>query len=279
MSAHERKESALQPPCAYQGGKQRLAKAITSIIRLDKQYFYDLCCGSGAVSLAFRSKGVSPDRLVLVDKSPWGLFWQEIGRGTFSLKEFRYHLDQLPANIEQIPTYLRTLSQTLAEPETCVYIYLLLQSGSFGSKAIWIDGGRWRNCTFRSYWKPTAISSRHSPVNPMMPMPDTLYERVCRIAEAMYGCQGIWGDVRDVQISENSVVYIDPPYQGTTAYGFNFDVLDFVKSLNVRAYVSEAVPLSPQAVQVSGTRSKGGISGVRQTANQEWISCFNGDIT
>ena len=28
------------------------------------------------------------------------------------------------------------------------------------------------------HWQPTATSSRRSPVNPMMPMPDSLYERV-----------------------------------------------------------------------------------------------------
>lgn len=40
---------------AYQGGKQRIAKQIVNIIKQyindDKTQFYDLCCGSGAVSV------------------------------------------------------------------------------------------------------------------------------------------------------------------------------------------------------------------------------------
>ena len=42
----------LLPPCAYQGGKQRLANQICDIIdeREGSDFvFYDLCCGSGAV--------------------------------------------------------------------------------------------------------------------------------------------------------------------------------------------------------------------------------------
>lgn len=43
-------------PCAYQGGKQRIAKQIVNIIKQyindDKTQFYDLCCGSGTTLVA-----------------------------------------------------------------------------------------------------------------------------------------------------------------------------------------------------------------------------------
>ena len=44
---------SLTIPCAYQGGKQRLAKQIVDVIFEQNDInettkFYDLCCGSGA---------------------------------------------------------------------------------------------------------------------------------------------------------------------------------------------------------------------------------------
>ena len=61
----------LQPPVAYQGGKGRIADEIMDAIEVpDGAVFCDLCCGSGAISLAFMEKGFSPDRIVMVDKAP-----------------------------------------------------------------------------------------------------------------------------------------------------------------------------------------------------------------
>jgi len=55
----------LVPPATYQGGKARLAARIAAAIRLPPSVtFCDLCCGSGAVSLAMVEAGLPPDRLV-----------------------------------------------------------------------------------------------------------------------------------------------------------------------------------------------------------------------
>ena len=72
------------------------------------------------------------------------------------------------------------------------------------------------------------------------------------------------------------MIYIDPPYEGTTGYGDGLNVVEYVKRQNARCYVSEGKALSQEAVCVSTGRSKGGISGNRKKANEEWLSHFPG---
>ena len=54
----------LEIPCSYQGGKQRLAKQIVDIFYEendidDHTQFYDMCCGSGAISVELLNRGVN----------------------------------------------------------------------------------------------------------------------------------------------------------------------------------------------------------------------------
>ena len=47
--------SLMRVPCSYQGGKQRIASQVVDHL-LDAapsrdSHFYDLCCGSGAISI------------------------------------------------------------------------------------------------------------------------------------------------------------------------------------------------------------------------------------
>ena len=75
----------LLPPCSYQGGKQRLANQICDIIEERESsdfVFYDLCCGSGAVSIEMVNRDYE---VVMVDKAPFGLFYEMIGKGIFDL--------------------------------------------------------------------------------------------------------------------------------------------------------------------------------------------------
>src|SRR5208282_995667 len=60
------------PPVTYQGGKGRLATEIVERMGLPVAgRFYDLCCGSGAVSVAAVERGQSPERITMVDLGPW----------------------------------------------------------------------------------------------------------------------------------------------------------------------------------------------------------------
>ncbi|MEM4994832.1 hypothetical protein WKH56_19920 [Priestia sp. SB1] len=286
------KTEKLTIPCAYQGGKQRIAKDIVDIFFKeneidDETKFYDLCCGSGAVSIELISRGINPSNIVMVDKSVWGSFWQKIGNGEFSTDVFKLYIDNIPKDISQIKSFAENMSKQPANDglfDNMVYKFLILQACSFGSKALWVENNTWKNTSFRNYWLPTETSNRKSPVNPMMPMPDTLFRRVEVILEKMEGLTGYCGDVTDITtVENNSVVYIDPPYKNTTGYGFNFDVDTYVHELQsniklhnkkAKIYVSEGYKMSENAHLISSKRGKGGISGERKSANEEWLSVF-----
>ena len=258
-------------PTSYQGGKQRIAGQILDIINPDPDtHFYDLCCGSGAISIELVNRGHSLEKIHMLDKAPWGLFWQMIGEGAFDLNLFKEEIDLIPKDIAKIQGYVKDLSKRPANFNT-VYVYLILQASSFGGKAIWIENNQWRNCSFRSYWLPTATSNRRSHVNPMMPMPETLFQRVGEICQKMKGIHGYYADIEST-LPEDGIVYIDPPYDDTTAYGMTFDVVGYANKLKTKCYISEGKPLFSESYLISQGRKKGGISGERVVAHEEWLS-------
>ena len=275
----------LEIPCSYQGGKQRLAKQIVDVIFEQNEInedtkFYDLCCGSGAITLELVNRGIHPTNIMMVDKGEFGAFWNSIANDEFDLKVFKQEIDKLPS-IENIQKYLQELSNKDVDKELLEYHYLLLQSGSFGSKQIWIENSRWKNNSFRSYWLPTEISSRRSPVNPMMPMPNTLYERVRNIVDYLGGSiNAIQSDISKIEwhFDENSIVYIDPPYKNTTGYGSDFDYENFIiNNRDVNIYVSEGYKMScsDDSILLSKGRTKGNISGdVKKKPVEEWLNGF-----
>lgn len=267
----------LSVPCAYQGGKQRLAPAIVDVITegtSSETTFYDLCCGSGAVAVELVNRGIPPSRITMVDAGPWGLVWERIGNGSFDLTRFADVIDAIPTDPRLIEKHVKSLSEASVDDDS-PYVFLVLQAAAFGSKAVWVSDGKWRHSGFRSYWEPTLSSSRRSPVNPMMPMPDTLFHRVEALAVGMRGVCGVNADVNSlVGITDDSVVYIDPPYSGTTRYGHELDAVAFASGVR-RAYVSEARPLTDNAVRLSSGEAKGGISGERRSPHEEWLSAFH----
>lgn len=273
----------IETPCAYQGGKQRISKDIVDIlfkknVVTDDTKFYDLCCGSGAISVELVNRGISPFNITMVDKSPWGLFWQKIGEGTFSTDVFGYYLEEIPDDVSKIQDHVLRLSKLPANDglfNNAVYKFLILQAAAFGSKSIWVKDNKWMNCSFRRYWLPTTTSKRRSPVNPMMPMPHTLFKRVELLSHYMEGVTGYYGDIFDIGIDDGAIVYIDPPYKETTTYGFECDYMKFISNITNKVYLSEGAPMSPNAIKISGARGKGGISGERKTKNEEWLSVFN----
>jgi len=90
------------------------------------------------------------------------------------------------------------------------------------------------------------------------------------------GINGICYNCWNITLPNNSIVYIDPPYQGTTKYGHEFNYLDYIKTLSQTTYCSEAIPLTDEAWLISSGREKGGISGNRGIQiYKEWLSKFN----
>ena len=277
-----------QAPCAYQGGKSRIASDIVDIIFkenviTDSTKFYDLCCGSGAISIELVNRGIDPRNIVMVDQSPWGLFWQKVGLGEFSTDVFRLYIDDIPNDISKIKKYAQDMLSRPANDElfqNAVYKFLILQSCAFGSSATWIEDNVWKKAGgLRDYWIPTETSNRRSPVNPMMPMPNTLFDRVEALVDAFEGVVAFQTDATSIQIDTGSIVYIDPPYNKTAKYGYEMDYLAYISKIKgSKVYLSEGKKLSNNAHLITSTRKKGGINGKRKSANEEWLNVFPGDL-
>lgn len=277
----------LVPPCSYQGGKQRLAKQIVDIIFEQNEInedtkFYDLCCGSGAISLELINRGVHPWNITMVDKSPWGLFWEKVGDLTFSDEIFKIYIDDIPKDITKIKDYAKKMLEQPANDgllDNMVYKFLILQSCAFGSTATWVENNRWKKAGgLRNYWLPTETSNRKSPVNPMMPMPNTLYERVENILANTDGINGKYCDANDIVVEKGSIVYIDPPYKGTQDYGYDFDYMDYINKYKdiAKIYLSEGYNVEGvKGILLSKGRNKGNINGnVKKKPVEEWLNIF-----
>lgn len=276
--------SLLRVPCSYQGGKQRVAAQIVSHLFKaapgPNSRFYDLCCGSGAVSIELVNRGVDPSRIWMLDISSWGTFWSAIGSGTFNMDAFDQFLSDLPSDKRDFKAYMSALS-ALPVGDHEVELYPLLQACSFGGKQIWRNGERWANACFRDYWEPTATSIRRSHANPMQPSPTELRRRIDALVNGMRGVTCLNMDIMttlSAPIPNNAVVYVDPPYQSTTRYAFRFDVTSFINRFRgvnqVPLFVSEGVPLNDNALMLKFGGANGGISGIRKVKHQEWLSRF-----
>ena len=288
------KSDILEIPCSYQGGKQRLAKQIVDIFYKendinDDTKFFDLCCGSGAISLELINRGFNPNNITMIDNGCFGQFWQDIANGEFDLDIFKREIENLP-NLENIQSYLKKLSDLPVDEDKMVYHYLLLQAGAFGSKQIWIENNKWKNNTFRSYWLPTETSNRRSPVNPMMPMPNTLYNRVESIVEQLSGSiiaskESVFDAVYRIDEERNKgnkniIIYIDPPYANTTGYKETFDIYSLEGQIwsTSPIYISEGYKMqgSSESYLLSVGRTKGNISGeAKKKPTEEWLNRFN----
>lgn len=274
----------MRVPCSYQGGKQRVAAQIVDLLLEaapgPNSQFYDLCCGSAAVSIELVNRGVDPSRIWMLDISSWGSFWSAIGSGTFNMDAFVQFLSELPSDKRDFKAHMLALSAIpVGDHET--ELYPLLQACSFGGKQIWRNGERWANACFRDYWEPTATSIRRSPANPMQPSPTELHRRIDALVNGMKGVTCCRMDIMTVlsdPLPSNAVVYVDPPYQSTTGYAFGFDVTSFINRFRevnqAPLFVSEGIPLNDNALMLTFGGAKGGISGVRKGKHQEWLSRF-----
>lgn len=111
--------------------------------------FYDLCCGCGAISIELVNRGRDPKSITMLDKGPWGLFWEAVGQGSFDLDRFEHYCREVPKPAK-IAQYMKELASQPAGYDT-LYVYLLLQAAAFGGKAVWITNDRWMNTSFRNY--------------------------------------------------------------------------------------------------------------------------------
>lgn len=271
----------IKPPMSYQGGKQKIASKIVDYITQNNyDAFIDVCCGSGAVSIEMFNRGFSAENIYMFDGGPIGAFWQMVSENSFDLEEFSDLIEKIPKDKSKIKKYLEDVSTIEFDyVGEVIYEYLILQAGAFGGKQIWDENGRFCNTTFRDYWMPTKTSNRRSPVNPMMPMPETLFKNVKSIVENMMGIRSTHILVENINFDfianqhKNICIYVDPPYSNTAGYGLSLDVNNFIeKAKNFGdVYISEYKPYSDKHLIVNKT-NKGGISGNSKKIMVEYLS-------
>lgn len=232
------------------------------------EVFADVCCGSGTISIEMVDRGHPTQNIVMCDAGPWGFVWSEIANGKFSLTTLKRYIDATPNDPALVYGFIVELSQTPTDVDT-PYIFLMLQSAAYGGKQVEIRNNRWAS-SYRKLWK-----THNKITHTMAPIAPRLYERAAQVAEKMNGVSMRHARAEDCRWSEINVMYIDPPYEGTTGYQFSIDVSAFIAKQNCRVFVSEAKPLSENSILLTKGSAKGGMSGKRTKAHEEWLSIFD----
>lgn len=207
----------LVPPCGYQGGKRRYADFIAKkMISFGKPKFYDLGCGSGSVTLALINNGVNSSQITAVDAGPWGMFWREIGEGSFPVDKF---VDLLKEVLSVNPKLAKSyIEEKARRAPLSSYAFLVFQAAAYGSSAVWHDGLVWRRgdgnrgYSARGYWEPTETSKEKKPRGTIFAA-DKMIASVMAIAKKVVGLKGFMSMAEDIDIDKDSTVYIDPPYK------------------------------------------------------------------
>lgn len=273
--------------CTYQGGKQRIAKDIVDVISSNDMIYgrkiYDLCCGSGALSMEFIRRGVAARDIVMLDKSNWGDVFRRIGRQEVKTDEMYLYYDRtIPKEKCEIKEYAKKVAYNEVNEATKEYDFLMLQACSFGGCAVWDEDGKWKKIGgWRDYWIPKEGMSRKSPCNPMMPMWETIVKRIEALQVEMSGVVGIREDINSIidKIEEGSIVYIDPPYNDKQGYGYQIknmeEVICKLRRKSV-VYVSESCKISTanDTWNISKERTKGNINGKSVNRIEEWLNRF-----
>lgn len=226
----------------------------------------------------------------MVDKSPWGVFWQMVGDAEYDIEIFRDFIDTIPKDITKIKDYAIQILSKPIDLFMLPYHFLFLQACAFGGTATWIKDNKWCKAGgLRNYWLPTENSNRRSPVNPMMPMPNSLLNRVEIIIDKAKNIHGYNMDIFDfcyvldeewdINKDRNIIIYIDPPYQGTQQYGYSFNIYRLLNEIwnNVPIYVSEGRKLlgTENTYLLSHGRAKGNINGnANKMPVEEWLNKF-----
>ena len=113
----------------------------------------------------------------------------------------------------------------------------------------------------------------------MMPLPNTLQQRLHNIVDQMSPIKATHTFAENIDFSKidkkgDLVVYIDPPYKGTTGYKDTVDlelVISNAKKYGATVYVSEYYNMSENYHILSKT-NKGGISGNKSKSMVEYLS-------
>lgn len=198
----------------YMGGKYRLSKYLLPIILKDReegQPYYDICCGAGNMSTGIPGKVTAVDNHYYVIEA---------------LKLIRDHPTALPKNAgeftkEDFNTYKKYLKEGKE---------YLIHPGIFGYIGFVASyAGRWYNTWASSGVTDNSISTNSIPSNTIstnsIPTKSKSrdfiaegYRNAQKQSPRIQNVHYIAADFDSIEIEEESIVYIDPPYRDTTGY-------------------------------------------------------------
>lgn len=177
----------------YQGNKSKYAGKIVGHIRNicgQGIRLADFCCGSGEIS----SYWAKPT--VMIDKGPWGTFWQAIKMFRPTAKDGDIFYDD-----EAYESFCRRslARKAPSDPVEFAITFLALQREAFQGKPVGCFGGLWKFPGFDGKFSRMAFL--------------TAWRRACELRPL----QVIVGDVNHAMV-EADAIYVDPDYEGTTGY-------------------------------------------------------------
>lgn len=231
-----------EPLVPYMGGKGRYAESLLSLLEIDR-----------------------PTSVALVDPGPWGKVWSVLADPATRL-EVRTTLSEWS---KQDPRGLWTDVASKPPPDSPVRFaatFLFLQRLSFAGKPVHVVKSKWRTGGFNetsAYGTPAREG--FGAVKPQLP------SLVQRLADMPFICEleGRHHTAKWLRIpsdARGTTVYIDPPYQGTTGYGHDFERAEVINlalrwaAAGARVAISESEPLDipgwrSEPVQRSGKKS------------------------
>lgn len=234
------------PPVSYQGNKKIIASQIVSKIleySNDNTSFYDVCCGSGAVSIELIKQNIAPNRITMIDVGPWGLFWKLIGENLFDLNILNKYIKNIPQNPNLVKKYIEQLTNLPSNIDT-VYKFLLIQACNFAGKSIRLENNTWKNVSIKPVWNPSNSSVRKHSSGTFTVSPKTLVKRLTEIIKRCKNINGIYDNAINIIPSNNSIIYIDPQYKKSYGYGkYKLDVEEFLENTHSICLISETYQL------------------------------------
>lgn len=256
----------LGPVCTFMGSKRLFATQIAAeILRRDPEHVYDLCCGSGAVSIALVREGYPVEQLTMVDIGPWGDVWVKLSAGEINLSwlhDFMFKNWPTTGSSEHMREFARVAPYA-------VEVFLLLQMTSRGGLPTTWDGKGWRNSSKSEPWTPRGELHRER---------ENMWARLLTLMKLLKGVGAKKADVSDLRGEWNrsgGLRYLDPPYRGTRAYGAELDLESYLAWAPRPILVSEQRELvGADRILTLGSRAAKSLGGGRTDAIQELLHVY-----
>jgi site-specific DNA-adenine methylase len=126
------------------------------------------------------------------------------------------------------PEVLKNLaaSRVPSDPAKFAAVFILLQAGAYHSKPIGVQNNKWINSSFRTLFEPKPHTKRQSITNVLCPLPKFQVEIIREALVLFHGVNVVHGDALAVNPQRSSsctVLYMDPPYEGTHGYNSKFN--------------------------------------------------------